>query len=86
MNYEKYVDKLANINVLGRLAKNPSLLEEVDKYKINNKRISVTGFSSSGSYVFNLVVNNQNYFSAILALSSGISANSPTIQNNLSYL
>ena len=35
MNYEKYVDKLANINVLGRLAKNPSLLEEVDKYKIN---------------------------------------------------
>ena len=58
----------------------------VDKYKINNKRISVTGFSSSGSYVFNLVVNNQNYFSAILALSSGLSSNSPTIQNNLSYL
>lgn len=58
----------------------------VEKYKINSKKISVTGFSSSGTYVYNLVVNNQNYFSAILALSSGLSSNSPTIQNNLSYL
>lgn len=58
----------------------------VEKYKINSRKISVTGFSSSGTYVYNLVVNNQNYFSAILALSSGLSSNSPTIQNNLSYL
>ena len=37
MESKQYIDKYSNMKVLGHLLKNPSLLEESDKYKINLK-------------------------------------------------
>ena len=59
--------------------------EVVDKYKIDKNKISITGFSSSGTYMYNVVTRNLNFFSAMVPISSGQSYNSSLIQENLDY-
>ena len=57
-----------------------------NKYKINKNKIGVSGFSSSGTYVYHLVVNNQGYFHSMIPISSGVSAGDKILKDNLSYL
>lgn len=58
----------------------------VDKYKINKNKIGASGFSSSGTYVYHLVVNNQGYFHSMIPISSGVSAGDKVLKDNLDYL
>ena len=64
-----------------------SSIEELDniinKYKINKKKISITGFSSSGTYVYYVVANYKDYFSAMVPVSSGIVISNNIIKNNM---
>ena len=60
--------------------------EVVSKYKINKSKIGASGFSSSGTYVYHLVVNNQGYFHSMVPISSGVSAGDKILKDNLSYL
>ncbi len=58
----------------------------VDKYKINKNKIGASGFSSSGTYVYHLVVNNQGYFHSMIPISSGVSVGDKVLKDNLDYL
>ncbi len=58
----------------------------VNKYKINKNKIGASGFSSSGTYVYHLVVNNQGYFHSMVPISSGVSASDKVLKDNLDYL
>ena len=60
--------------------------EVVSKYKINKTKIGASGFSSSGTYVYHLVVNNQGYFHSMIPISSGVSAGDKVLKDNLDYL
>lgn len=60
--------------------------EVVSKYKINKSKIGASGFSSSGTYVYHLVVNNQGYFHSMVPISSGVSAGDKVLKDNLDYL
>ncbi len=60
--------------------------EVVSKYKINKSKIGASGFSSSGTYVYHLVVNNQGYFHSMVPISSGVSAEDKVLKDNLDYL
>ena len=60
--------------------------EVVSKYKINKSKIGASGFSSSGTYVYHLVVNNQGYFHSMIPISSGVSAGDKVLKDNLDYL
>ncbi|MCI7332286.1 MAG: hypothetical protein MSH48_01290, partial [Mollicutes bacterium] len=60
--------------------------EVVSKYKINKNKIGASGFSSSGTYVYHLVVNNQGYFHSMVPISSGVSGENKVLTDNLSYL
>lgn len=60
--------------------------EVVSKYKINKSKIGASGFSSSGTYVYHLVVNNQGYFHSMVPISSGVSAGDKVLKGNLDYL
>ncbi len=60
--------------------------EVVSKYKINKSKIGASGFSSSGTYVYHLVVNNQGYFHSMVPISSGVSAGDKILKDNLDYL
>ena len=57
----------------------------VSEYKLNENAISVTGFSSSGSYVYNLVLNNKGKFAALVPVSSGYSFSNLS-QEDIAYL
>lgn len=43
----------------------------VEEYKLNDNAISLTGFSSSGTYVYKLVLENKGKFAALVPVSSG---------------
>ena len=58
----------------------------VDKYKKNKNKIGASGFSSSGTYVYHLVVNNQGYFHSMVPISSGVGAGDKVLKDNLDYL
>ena len=60
--------------------------EVVNKYKINKNKIGASGFSSSGTYVYHLVVNNQGYFHSMVPISSGVSSSDKILKDNLDYL
>jgi hypothetical protein len=57
----------------------------VAKYKIDKSRISVSGFSSSGTYVYYLLAKNKDLFSGLVVVSSGMTCNYDVIKNNRSY-
>ncbi len=57
----------------------------VDKYKINKNKISVTGCSTGGWYMYNFVAENKDLFSAILSTSTGHDSSSNVIKNNYNY-
>lgn len=55
----------------------------INKYKIDRKRISITGFSSSGTYMYYVVAEYRDYFAAMVPVSSGINIKNNTVKNNL---
>lgn len=57
----------------------------VNEYKANDKRISITGFSTGGWYMYNFVAENKDLIAAIVSVSTGHTYNSGVIQNNLDY-
>lgn len=57
----------------------------VKKYKINKNKISVTGCSTGGWYMYNFVAENKDLFSAILSTSTGHDSGSTVIRNNYNY-
>ena len=57
----------------------------VSKYSIDKSRISVSGFSSSGTYVYYLLAKNKDLFSGLVVVSSGMTCNYDVIKNNFDY-
>lgn len=50
-----------------------AMVNVINKYNIDKKRISATGFSSSGTYVYYLVYQYKDEFAAMVPMSSGVS-------------
>lgn len=57
----------------------------VQEYKLNKDAISITGFSSSGTYVYTIVLENKDKFAALVPVSSGYNF-SKLSQENVEYL
>lgn len=57
----------------------------VQEYKLNKDAISLTGFSSSGTYVYTIVLENKDKFAALVPVSSGYNF-SKLSQENIEYL
>ena len=81
-----YIPKVVNYKVgSGIKAIMKQLDKIIEQYSIDKSKISATGFSSSGTYVYTMVGNYQEYFSAMVPVSSGVQYDSSIIQNNLEF-